>query len=147
MIIRQMTIEDYQALYDLWTHTPGMGLNNLDDSKEGIEKYLKRNPTTCFVAEEKGNMIGVIISGHDGRRGFIYHTTVHPDYRKQGIGKTLVNSAMKALEAEGIHKAALVVFAKNEIGNAFWEKLGFTERHDIIYRNQCIHEMIRMDIE
>ena len=147
MIIRQMTIEDYQALYDLWTHTPGMGLNNLDDSKEGIEKYLKRNPTTCFVAEEKGNIIGVIISGHDGRRGFIYHTTVHPDYRKQGIGKTLVNSAMKALEAEGIHKAALVVFAKNEIGNAFWEKLGFTERHDIIYRNQCIHEMIRMDIE
>lgn len=147
MIIRQMTIEDYQALYDLWTHTPGMGLNNLDDSKEGIEKYLKRNPTTCFVAEEKGNVIGVIISGHDGRRGFIYHTTVHPDYRKQGIGKTLVNSAMKALEAEGIHKAALVVFAKNEIGNAFWEKLGFTERHDIIYRNQCIHEMIRMDIE
>lgn len=147
MIIRQMTIEDYQALYDLWTHTPGMGLNNLDDSKEGIEKYLKRNPTTCFVAEEKRNVIGVIISGHDGRRGFIYHTTVHPDYRKQGIGKTLVNSAMKALEAEGIHKAALVVFAKNEIGNAFWEKLGFTERHDIIYRNQCIHEMIRMDIE
>lgn len=141
-----MTIADYEGIYDMWIHTPGMGLNNLDDSKEGIDKFLKRNPTTCFVAEENGRIIGVIMSGHDGRRGFIYHTTVRPDCRKQGLGRALVNHAMEALEKEGIHKVALVVFGRNEIGNAFWEKLGFTTREDIVYRNQCIHEMVRMDI-
>lgn len=141
-----MTIADYEGIYDMWIHTPGMGLNNLDDSKEGIDKFLKRNPTTCFVAEENGRIIGVIMSGHDGRRGFIYHTTVRPDCRKQGLGRELVNHAMEALEKEGIHKVALVVFGRNEIGNAFWEKLGFTTREDIVYRNQCIHEMVRMDI-
>lgn len=81
MKIRLMNIEDYEQIYSLWVNTPGMGLNNLDDSREGIERYLKRNPNTCFVAEEKGTIIGVIISGHDGRRGFIYHTTVAVDYR------------------------------------------------------------------
>ncbi len=146
MTIRFMTIADYEGIYDMWIHTPGMGLNNLDDSKEGIDKFLKRNPTTCFVAEENGRIIGVIMSGHDGRRGFIYHTTVRPDCRKQGLGRELVNHAMEALEKEGIHKVALVVFGRNEIGNAFWEKLGFTTREDIVYRNQCIHEMVRMDI-
>lgn len=146
MTIRTMTIADYEGIYDMWTHTPGMGLNNLDDSKEGIARYLKRNPATCFIAEENGTIIGVIMSGHDGRRGFIYHTTVHPDYRKQGIGRLLVNSAMEALEKEGIHKVALVVFDRNETGNAFWEKLGFTGRDDLVYRNRSIHEMVRMDI-
>lgn len=145
MIIRQMVIDDYEAVYDLWIHTPGMGLNNLDDSREGIEKYLKRNPTTCFLAEDEGKIIGAIMSGHDGRRGFIYHTTVHKDYRKLGIGKMLVQHAMQALEKEGINKVALVAFERNEIGNAFWEKMGFTDRNDLVYRNKSIHEMIRMD--
>lgn len=144
--VRQMVITDYEEIYHLWVHTPGMGLNNLDDSREGIEKYLKRNPSTCFVAEERGKMIGVILSGHDGRRGFIYHTTVHPDYRRRGIGRLLVTRALKALEQEGINKAALVVFGRNETGNAFWEKLGFMAREDLVYRNQCIREMVRMDI-
>lgn len=69
MQIRLMTISDYNQVYELWINTPGMGLNNLDDSKEGIDRYLKRNPSTCFVAEDEGKIIGVIMSGHDGRRG------------------------------------------------------------------------------
>lgn len=145
MNIRVMSINDYNDVYDLWISTPGMGLNNIDDSKDGIEKYLKRNPTTCFVAEDNGKVIGVIIAGHDGRRGFIYHTTVHTDYRRQGIGKQLVERALSALEAEGINKAALVVFARNENGNAFWEKIGFTSREDIVYRNRNIHYLERID--
>ena len=83
---------------------------------------------------------------HDGRRGFIYHTTVSQEYRGQGIGKKLVDSAMKALEAEGIHKAALVAFEKNVSGNAFWEKAGFTVRDDLVYRNKNIHQIKRIDI-
>ena len=145
MQIRLMTIEDYEQVYDLWIHTPGMGLNNIDDSKEGISKYLKRNPTTCFVAEDKQKVVGVIMSGHDGRRGFIHHTTVSPAYRKQGIGKKLVEHAFEALDKEGIQKVALLVFEKNELGNAFWENLGFSSREDIVYRNKCIHELVRID--
>lgn len=87
MIIRIMKIEDYEKIYDLWIHTEGMGLNTTDDSKEGIEKYLLRNPNTCFVVKDNGTLIGVIMSGHDGRRGFIHHTTVRKEYRGQGIGK------------------------------------------------------------
>lgn len=145
MKIRLMNIEDYEQIYSLWVNTSGMGLNNLDDSREGIERYLKRNPNTCFVAEEKGTIIGVIISGHDGRRGFIYHTTVAVDYRRQGIGRMLVDYALKALEKEGIHKAALVVFSRNEQGNAFWESVGFSGRTDLVYRNKSIHELERID--
>ncbi len=140
-MVRIMTIEDYEEVYSLWLHTKGMGLNTIDDSKEGIAKYLLRNPNTCFVAEEKGEIIGVIMSGHDGRRGFIYHTTVKIEHRGKGIGKKLVNAALEALEMEGIHKVALVAFEKNELGNVFWEKVGFTVRNDLVYRNKNIHEL------
>ncbi|MDE6434009.1 MAG: GNAT family N-acetyltransferase [Lachnospiraceae bacterium] len=146
MTIRTMTIEDYEKAYDLWINTTGMGLNTTDDSKEGIARYLLRNPNTCFVAEDNGELLGVIISGHDGRRGFIYHTTVKEEYRGQGIGKKLVDSALTALKTEGIHKVALVVFEKNASGNIFWEKAGFTVRDDLIYRNKNIHELQRIDL-
>lgn len=145
-MIRMMNIEDYEKVYDLWIHTAGMGLNTTDDSKEGIDKYLKRNPDTCFVAEEHGEIIGVIMSGHDGRRGFIHHTTVKTEYRGMGIGKKLVESALTALEKEGIHKVALVAFEKNALGNVFWESIGFTVRNDLVYRNKNIHELERIDL-
>jgi ribosomal protein S18 acetylase RimI-like enzyme len=140
-----MTIDDYDSVYNLWISTPGMGLNDIDDTKSGIEKYLKRNPTTCFVAESQNVLMGVIMCGHDGRRGFIYHTTVHPDYRRNGVGRALLQNALQALEVEGISKVALVVFAENEVGNAFWEEAGFSDRTDIIYRNRSICELTRID--
>lgn len=143
--IRTMTIEDYDGVYELWINTPGMGLNATDDSREGINKYLKRNPTTCFVAEDNGKIIGVILSGHDGRRGYIHHTAVLPDHRNQGIARKLVDNAMNALDKEGINKVALVAFEKNEIGNGFWEKIGFTVREDLLYRNKNIHELKKID--
>jgi ribosomal protein S18 acetylase RimI-like enzyme len=143
--IRVMAISDYEEIYDVWINTPGMGLNSTDDSKEGIEKYLKRNPTTSFVAECDGKVVGVIMAGHDGRRGYLHHTAVLSAYRNQGIAKMLVEAAMKALEKEGIHKVALVAFKKNEIGNGFWEHLGFVEREDIVYRNKNIHYLDRID--
>lgn len=143
--IRVMTIDDYEGIYDLWIHTPGMGLNSTDDSKEGIAQYIKRNPTTSFVAEDDGKIIGVIMAGHDGRRGYIHHTAVLPDYRHQGIAGKLVENAMQALEQEGIHKVALVAFSRNEIGNGFWESMGFSSREDLVYRNKNIHELHRID--
>ena len=143
--IREMSKADYDAVYDLWIHTPGMGLNTTDDSREGIEKYIDRNPGTSFVAVDDGKIIGVIMAGHDGRRGFIHHTTVLPDYRNQGIARKLVDRAMEALDKEGINKVALVAFKRNDLGNGFWEKIGFTDREDLVYRNKNIHELDRID--
>ncbi len=145
MRFRIMTNEDYAQVYALWLATPGMGLNDIDDSPQGIAKYLARNPRTCFVAEEAGQIIGAILSGHDGRRGFIQHTAVALAYRGQGIGKQLLQCAMEVLKQEGITKVALVVFEHNTIGNAFWERQGFTERNDLVYRNKAIAALQRMD--
>lgn len=144
MKIRKMVTEDYEKVYQLWMSCAGMGLNNLDDSKEGIEKFLRRNPDTCFVAEDR-EIVGVILAGNDGRRGYIYHTAVHPDHRKQGIATSLVDHAEKAMVELGIHKVALVVFDRNDTGNMFWEKQGFTVRDDLIYRNKALSEIIRID--
>ncbi len=145
MEIRKMQLCDYDSVYDLWLSCPGMGLNNLDDSREGIAKYLARNPDTCFVAVEQGKIIGAILTGHDGRRGYISHTAVSPDYRRQGVGRQLVETALNALKAQGINKVNLVAFVHNEQGNAFWEKMGFTKRPDLIYRNKTLADMVRID--
>jgi ribosomal protein S18 acetylase RimI-like enzyme len=117
---------------------PGVGLNDADDAKTGIARFLMRNPTSCFVAEEGGEMAGSILAGHDGRRGHIYHLAVHPSYRRQGIGRKLVQAALGALSEEGITKAMLVVFKTNSGGNVFWEKQGFTARNDLVYRNKSL---------
>lgn len=145
MLIRKMTIMDYEGIYKLWVDTPGMGLNALDDSKEGIERYLKRNPDTCFVAEDDKRIVGSILSGHDGRRGFIYHTAVSVSMRNRGIGSALVHASVAALKNYGINKIALVVFSENIEGNAFWEKRGFSVREDLVYRNKALVELDRID--
>lgn len=145
MNIRTMTIADYDKVYALWLSCKGMGLNDLDDSREGIKRFLKRNPDTCFAAEIDNEIAGVIIAGNDGRRGYIYHTAVSPDHRRKGIAKALVNAALNALHELGINKTALVVFERNADGNAFWESIGFTPRGDLVYRNKALTEMIRID--
>ena len=134
--IRIMNPEDFNTVYALWLATPGMGLNDIDDTPEGIARFLERNPGCSFVAEQAGQIVGVILSGHDGRRGFLYHMAVHPSMRHQGIGSRLLDHATAALHAQGIHKAMLVVFQHNEIGNAFWEGQGFFSRTDLVYRNR-----------
>lgn len=144
-MIKELTIDDYDKMYALWLSCKGMGLNDTDDSREGIRRFLDRNPDTCFGAYEDDMLIGVILAGNDGRRGFIYHTAVSPEYRGNGVGTALVNAALEALGRLGITKTALVVFGKNEVGNAFWEKQGFTVRNDLVYRNRALVEMVRID--
>ena len=143
---RLMTINDYEAAYDLWLIC-GNGLNDKDDSREGIEKYLNRNSNNSFVAVLDGKVVGAILCGPDGRRGIIQHTCVSPNCRRMGIGHKLVNLAIVALKKEGINKVLLVVFKKNKSGNAFWESQGFTLREDLNYRNKALVEMIRIDPE
>ncbi len=143
MQLRVMTMADYEEVYSLWTGTAGMGLRSLDDSPAGIERFLRRNPATCFVAEEEGRLAGVILCGHDGRRGYIYHAAVQPDFRRRGVGKLLVDAALNALKTEGILKAALVAFQTNQAGNAFWESIGFEKREDLVYRNKSLSDANR----
>lgn len=143
MNIRKMTIADYDGICDVWKDHDG--INPVDDSIEGFTKYLKRNPATSFVAEDNGKIVGTILAGHDGRRGFFHHVVVLPEYRNRGIGRKMVDHAMEALEKEGINKVALVVFENNQLGNAFWESVGFTSREDLVYRNKALTEMTRID--
>ena len=140
-----MRPEDYERVYELWLSCENMGQNDPDDSPEGIGRYLARNPNTCFVAEEGGALAGAILSGHDGRRGYIYHAAVAEAFRRRGVGAALAERCLEALRAEGIRKVALVAFRRNGAGNAFWEKMGFSLREDLDYRKRALAETARID--
>ena len=144
--IRLVTIEDYDALYELWSSTEQSrrALNPVDDSRAGIDRYLKRNPNTCFAAVQDGKIIGVILTGHDGRRGIIHHMCVHPAYRRMGIAGHLVSLAEDALKKEGIQKVFGLVFKDNGPANAFWEQQGYSLRTNLNYRNKSLNEEIPM---
>ena len=142
--VRLVTAEDYDALYELWSSTEQSrrALNPVDDSREGIERCLKRNPNTCFAAVREGRIIGVILTGHDGRRAIIHHMCVHPDYRRMGIAARLVALAEEALKKEGIQKVFGLVFKDNEAANAFWEQQGYSLRTNLNYRNKSLNEAV-----
>ena len=133
-----MTIDDYEKLFEMWQSTPNMGLRSLDDSKEGISLFLKRNPTTNFVAYDDNKLIGAILSGHDGRRGYIYHTVVLPEYRRQGIATNLVDMAVKALQEEGITRVCLNVMETNEQGKKFWIDRGWEKKDFLGFYSKAI---------
>ena len=139
--IRAMTIEDYRGLHDLWMTIHGFGIRSIDDSKEGVERFLKRNPTTSVVAiSEQGEVVGGILCGHDGRRGCLYHVCVREDFRRHGIGKEMVVFCMNALKAEQINKVSLIAFTRNDIGNACWNCIGWTKREDLNYYDFTLNE-------
>ena len=137
-MIKIMTIDDYEKLFEMWQSTPNMGLRSLDDSKEGISFFLKRNPNTNFVAYDNNKLIGAILSGHDGRRGYIYHTVVLPEYRRQGIATNLVDMAVKALQEEGITRVCLNVMETNEQGKKFWIDRGWEKKDFLGFYSKAI---------
>lgn len=132
-MVRLMTIEDYEGIHSLWMTIHGFAIRSIDDSRAGVERFLQRNPTTSVVAVEDGRIVGGILCGHDGRRGCMYHVCVHSDYRMRGIGKAMVVFCMEALRKEGINKVSLIAFTANDIGNAFWNEIGWTRRQDLNY--------------
>lgn len=136
-IIRVMTLEDFEEVHKLWMGIHGFGIRSIDDSREGVERFIRRNPTTSMVAVADGRIIGAILCGHDGRRGCLYHVCVEEAYRKHGIGQKLVQACIVALKEEHINKVNLIAFKKNEIGNHFWQGLGWNFREDVNYY-ECI---------
>lgn len=140
LLIREMTIEDYDKVRALWMSISGFGIRSVDDSREGVLRFLKRNPSCSVVAEENGEIIGAILCGHDGRRGCLYHVCVAKDHRRRGIGKAMVVHCMQALKKEQINKVSLIAFTKNDIGNAFWNCMGWTKREDLNYYDFTLNE-------
>ena len=138
--IRLLTLEDYDDAMNLWESCKGMGLNDLDDSPKGFAQFLQRNPQSCFAAVDDGLLVGCILSGHDGRRGHIYHAAVLSNHRRRGIGTRLVDAVVAAMRELGITKVSLVAFKRNEEGNLFWEKMGFSRRDDLVYRNMTLQD-------
>jgi ribosomal protein S18 acetylase RimI-like enzyme len=130
MIIREMRLADYEAMYALWLGCEGIGLG-ASDSREQIGLYLARNPGMSFVAEVDDRLVGTILGGHDGRRGTIHHAAVHPDFRHQGIGQQLVATCLAALRAAGVLKCHIFVHRTNEAAQAFWRGVGWHDRGDL----------------
>ena len=139
-MIRVMTMDDYDEVKALWMRIKGFGIRSIDDSREGVERFIKRNPTTSVVAVEDGKIVGSILCGHDGRRGTLYHVCVDEAYRMHGIGKSMVVACMEALVEEQINKVTIIAFTKNDIGNAFWKEIGWTKREDLNYYDFTLNE-------
>lgn len=129
--LRSMRVEDYEAVKELWLTIKGFAIRSIDDSYEGVKRFLERNPKTSVVAEYKGRIIGAILCGHDGRRGCLYHVCVHEDFRRRGIGRSMVVYCINALEQERISNVTLIAFTNNDIGNAFWNEIGWRRRQDL----------------
>ena len=132
-MVRTMTIDDYEEVSLLWHKIKGFSIRSIDDSREGVARFLKRNPDSSVVAVEDSRVVGAILCGHDGRRGCMYHVCVDPEYRMRGIGKSMVVFAMNALKKENLSKVSLIAFTKNDVGNKFWRCIGWTKREDLNY--------------
>lgn len=139
-VVRAMTEDDYDKVYSLWKTIKGFGIRSVDDSREGIARFIRRNPTTSVVAQAEGEIVGAILCGHDGRRGCFYHVCVREDYRQRGIGKAMAVFAMRALQEEHINKVCLIAFKKNEVGNSFWKSVGWTFREDLNYYDFVLND-------
>lgn len=140
MQIRVMTIEDYEQVAMLWHSIEGFGIRSVDDSREGVERFLLRNPTTSVVAVDDTKVVGAILCGHDGRRGCLYHVCVAKEYRQKGIGQKMVSFCMEALRKEKISKVSLIAFTDNLVGNTFWNSIGWTKREDLNYYDFTLNE-------
>ena len=137
--LQPMEIADYDGVRALWMSIRGFGIRALDDSREDIMRFLDRNPTTSVVARAGERIVGSILCGSDGRQGALYHVCVAEEYRRQGIGSRMVGYCMKALREMGINKVALIAFADNDGGNAFWKQIGW-KRGNVNYYELVLNE-------
>ena len=127
VLLEPMTIGDYDEVRALWLTISGFGIRALDDSREDIDRFIRRNPTTSVVARVGGRIIGSILCGSDGRQGALYHVCVAKPWRRRGIGTMMVAYCMRELSSMGINKVSLIAFRSNDAGNAFWKNIGWTQ--------------------
>ncbi len=142
MIIRKMTIGDYEEAFEMWLQAGESGIRTKEDSHEGIERFLERNPDTSFIAEIDGRIVGVLMCGQDGRRGYIYHTAIRDPSRSRTIGKALLSAMSEAMNRLQIAKVGLLIDGENDSGSVFWEQQGWIKRDDLMYFNRIIENDI-----
>ena len=136
--IFEFTIKNVDPVLRLWKRCEGIVLSNAD-SRPNLTAYLNRNPGLSFVAKAPNGIVGAVLCGHDGRRGYLHHLAVHADYRRQGIGQTLVEKCISTLQSHGIQKCHLFILNSNTTGIRFWERIGWTYRNDIGVVSKDIH--------
>ncbi|MFV0465161.1 MAG: GNAT family N-acetyltransferase [Lachnospiraceae bacterium] len=129
--IRVMKEEDFTQVSSLWSRIQGLSIRSMDDSMEGILRFIRRNPNTSIVAEIEGTIVGTILCGHDGREATLYHVCVQKEFRELGIGHQMVEASLTELRKEKVSKVKLVAFDHNEIGNQFWQHSGWSVRKDL----------------
>lgn len=132
-----MVIEDYDEIFAMWQITSKRALSDAD-RRENIAFYLDRNPGMSQVAVVGGRIVGTVLCGHDGRRGFIHHMAVHPDYRRHKAAKRMAEKALAALASAGIAKTHIFCYTNNSLGQSFWTAMGF-ERRDDVYVFSCFN--------
>ena len=132
-----LAVGDYEQVAALWRDSPGVGLSP-SDSPEGVARFLDRNPGLSFVARNDGRVVGVVLCGHDGRRGYISHLAVARDNRRLGIGRALVERSIGALSREQIEKCHIFVFADNDEALAFWKSEGWSERVELVVLSRIV---------
>lgn len=137
VVISSFTMADYPAVMELWRATEGVGLSSADEPAR-IAAYLERNPGISFVARADGELVGAVLAGHDGRRGYLHHLAVRADFRGQGIGTDLVEHCLTALGQAGIDKCHLFVFQSNSGGLAFWRKGGWKDRVELVLMSKNV---------
>lgn len=130
MRIRPMTIDDYDEIFAMWQITTKRALSKADERSQ-IERYLRRNEGMSQIAEIDGKIVGTVLAGHDGRRGFIHHMAVLPEYRRRHIGRKLAQKAIECIAADGIDKTHIFCYQNNETGQNFWSSFGFEKRDDV----------------
>ena len=137
IVIREMAAQDYDEVLALWRASEGVGLSDAD-SEESIARYLDRNPGLSFVARDGEHLVGAVLCGHDGRRGYVHHLAVSEPHRRQGLGRTLVERCLSALRRAGIAKCHIFVFADHQATIAFWKSIGWTQRMELIMMSQYV---------
>jgi putative acetyltransferase len=136
-IIREMVNQDYEQVYTLWHSTEGIGLSSAD-TRTSIAQYLDRNPGLSLVAVQENQLVGAVLCGHDGRRGFIHHLTIHKSFRRRGLGRELVRRCLSVLKRQGIEKCHIFVFADNNPTTNFWVDIGWTNREELKVTSKII---------
>ncbi|MFQ5812529.1 MAG: GNAT family N-acetyltransferase [Anaerolineae bacterium] len=137
IVIREMAIRDYDQVLALWQTSEGVGLSDAD-SEEGAARFLDRNPGLSFVARDDEHLVGAVLCGHDGRRGYIHHLAVSNSRRRQGLGRALVERCLSALRRAGIGKCHIFVFADNQDTIAFWKSIGWTQRVELVMMSRYV---------
>lgn len=137
LAIRPMTVTDFDAVRTLWASCEGVGLNDAD-RPEALGAYLERNPGMSFVAQRDDAIVGAVLCGHDGRRGYLNHLAVSPAYRHQGLARDLVDNCLAALQKAGIGKCHLFIFNSNQDGRNFWRQIGWELREDLAVASRSL---------